>query len=339
MVQVWVKYDLNWVADRTDPVSSPAYTTSIGGYTVPVYVPWAQPSLWPDSAQEFIVTPLQASLGNYQGGVSGFLFVALSDNFSDVAAGSYYKNGGGTEGFPLHQEYPFFTSTAVAISLTQPFEPTPQLVTITRHDDFSNVDRSWSILDYVWRLVTVETASPSVSISISGTTSASEPDVGFREVLYTISLDKASDSDIVVNYSTVDETAVSNVRYVPVSAAHIFKAGETQFTFSVKVIGDTIPQGAQAFHVKLDNAIAVSGPSPIISASASDVRTVVDDPPIREEVRTVLQDLADASEILKSTLDAAAEAKGDVTPQITNSIEKNGIYWKGSECRRRSRPG
>src|SRR5262249_27793876 len=55
-----------------------------------------------------------------------------------------------------------------------------------------------------------------VVIGISGPGSAPEPDVGFREVAYTISLNKASNSDLVVHYFTVEETATANVRYVPI---------------------------------------------------------------------------------------------------------------------------
>jgi len=71
MVQVWVKYDLNWTGDRTNPVAQPLYHTSISGYSVPVYIPWAQPWYWPDEPIEFIVTPEKAIFGNYLGGVSG----------------------------------------------------------------------------------------------------------------------------------------------------------------------------------------------------------------------------------------------------------------------------
>src|SRR4051794_5226550 len=107
---VWVKYDLNWSSDRSDPQSEPSYTTSISGYTIPVYIPWAQPLTWPDSPAEFIITAGY----EYLGGQSGFYLP-----ISGVAAGSYYKSGAGPGAptFPYHQEYPYFTSSAVAISL------------------------------------------------------------------------------------------------------------------------------------------------------------------------------------------------------------------------------
>lgn len=158
------------------------------------------------------------------------------------------------------------------------------------------------------------------TVSITGATSATEPDVGSREVHYTISLDKPARADIVVNYSTVEDSPVSSGRYEPITASHIFRAGETQFTFGVKVVGDTIPQGPQSFRVKLDNAIAVSGPDPTIATSASNVHTTIDDPPVPQQVKNIAQDFSQATETIKSVLELAANAQGDLTPEIDNLL-------------------
>jgi hypothetical protein len=71
----------------------------------------------------------------------------------------------------------------------------------------------------------------------------------------------------------------------------------------------------------LDNAVAVSGPDPIISPSASSVRTLVDDPPVPQKVKNVLQDYADVINFLNLIIEKVADEIDDITPQIQNQID------------------
>lgn len=70
---------------------------------------------------------------------------------------------------------------------------------------------------------------------------------------FTVSLSKASDSTITVNYNTINNTAIAGSDYILAQGLLTFEPGEIVKTISIKVLGDTDVEKDERFFVTLNN--------------------------------------------------------------------------------------
>lgn len=96
---------------------------------------------------------------------------------------------------------------------------------------------------------------PSISITDA---SASESVAGGK-ISFTVSLNAASSGNVVVNYATVEGTAVAGADYkAKVDGNLIFKAGETQKVVDIELINDEGKESNEQFEVLLLNPIGAT---------------------------------------------------------------------------------
>ncbi len=91
-------------------------------------------------------------------------------------------------------------------------------------------------------------AAPTISI---GDVTITEGDSGSANVVFTVSLSKASTSSITVAYATANGTALAGSDYAAKSGKISFPAGATSKTLSVKIYGDRIPEPDELFYIRL----------------------------------------------------------------------------------------
>jgi hypothetical protein len=103
-------------------------------------------------------------------------------------------------------------------------------------------------------------AGPSVSEGDAGTTTAS----------FALSLSASSVQPVVVTYATADGTAVAGADYQPRTGVVTFPPGNTSQSVQVPVVGDTLDEPNESFHLIL-------GPVTDATASASSPAVVLDD--------------------------------------------------------------
>ena len=71
---------------------------------------------------------------------------------------------------------------------------------------------------------------------------------------FTVTLDRARDRDVTVEYATSDATARAGEDYTAVSGTLVFTAGERSGTVSVPVLDDALDEGAETLTLRLFNA-------------------------------------------------------------------------------------
>ena len=72
----------------------------------------------------------------------------------------------------------------------------------------------------------------------------------------TVSLSNPSVSNVSVNWSTSDNTAVAGEDYNTAGGVLIFSPGEVSKTISVNILSDNIPEGIETFSIVLSNVSA-----------------------------------------------------------------------------------
>jgi len=92
---------------------------------------------------------------------------------------------------------------------------------------------------------------PSLSVSDP---SLPEGDSGTTAFDFTVTLSKASQQQVKVDYATANGTATALSDYQPTNGQLIFKKGETSKTIEVLVYGDTLPEVDETFFVNLSNS-------------------------------------------------------------------------------------
>src|SRR5690606_1339849 len=97
-----------------------------------------------------------------------------------------------------------------------------------------------------------------------------------KTLVFTVTLDKAVNTGISLNYATANGTATAGSDYTAASGTRNFvgTAGETK-TISITIIGDTVIEGNETFSVALSNLNA-SGRS-VSFAKSSATGTIVND--------------------------------------------------------------
>ena len=91
-------------------------------------------------------------------------------------------------------------------------------------------------------------ANPKLSISDSQTDEAA------GSITFIVSLDKASDQDITVDYDTSDGTATAGDDYTAASGTLTITAGDTTAAISVTVLSDSETESRESFTITLSNA-------------------------------------------------------------------------------------
>ena len=132
------------------------------------------------------------------------------------------------------------------------------------NDDFANVSAA------------AATANSTVAEGAAGTNNS---------LSFVISLDRAADTDIYVDYDTIDGTAISTgatqdylgVVLLPLPTVKIPK-GSTQVTVSVLIVGDNAVEPDEDFIFRISNARAVpTGGSPQTIGTSDATGTIVND--------------------------------------------------------------
>ena len=96
------------------------------------------------------------------------------------------------------------------------------------------------------------TAAYGFSISINDVT-VREGDAGTKSAVFTVTLSRASNQNVTVNYSTANGTAIAGSDYMSQMGILTFIAGQTTKFITVSVMGDTVPEPNKTFFVNLTN--------------------------------------------------------------------------------------
>jgi uncharacterized repeat protein (TIGR01451 family) len=100
---------------------------------------------------------------------------------------------------------------------------------------------------------TILNDDPVPALSI-GDASVVEGNVGTVDAVFAVNLSGASGQTVTVNYYTSDGTATAGSDYLATSGLLTFSPGQTSQTIVVKVVGDTVTEPNEIFHVDLDGA-------------------------------------------------------------------------------------
>jgi hypothetical protein len=85
-----------------------------------------------------------------------------------------------------------------------------------------------------------------------------EGDSGTRTIVFHATLDRAVGSTVMVNYNTMDRTALAGLDYDAASGVITFGPNETEQTFSITIHGDTLAEFRERFAVVLSNPQGVN---------------------------------------------------------------------------------
>lgn len=117
----------------------------------------------------------------------------------------------------------------------------------------------------------VDTApSTPPAVSIADLTVA-EGDGEHSHFMFTVTLDKASDETVTVQYSTSDGTAIAGVDYTATTGTVTFAPGVTTQLVHVDVIGDAAAESNETFTVTLSSPVGAT------LADGSAIGTITDD--------------------------------------------------------------
>ncbi len=110
-------------------------------------------------------------------------------------------------------------------------------------------------------VLSVETSTfPALTVS---NPAAVSPTISSTSILFTVTLSYAATSDVTVNYTTMDGTAISGTDYTATSGTLTFQPGVTSLTVSVPILLDTSASGTTTFSLDLtdpsSNAIIDGG--------------------------------------------------------------------------------
>jgi hypothetical protein len=92
-------------------------------------------------------------------------------------------------------------------------------------------------------------------LSISGAADY-EGNSGTKSFVFTVSLERAYDQQVTVDYATQDYTAFAGVDYLSTSGPLTFDAGDTTRTITVEVVGNATAEPDRYFLMNLSNASA-----------------------------------------------------------------------------------
>jgi hypothetical protein len=130
---------------------------------------------------------------------------------------------------------------------------------LTSHSDFMDIGSDQLSLP-----------PPPLKIAVADA-SALEGNRGTTTVLVTVTLNRASDQAVTVNYHTANGTATAGKDYVATSGTLTFQPGETSKTIAVSINGDRQREPNETFVARLSNAVgAVVGDSEGVATILND---------------------------------------------------------------------
>ncbi len=95
-------------------------------------------------------------------------------------------------------------------------------------------------------------AVPSISIN---NVSVTEPDLGNRNMVFTVTLSAASGQTVTVSYATANNTATAGSDYTAASGTVTFSAGATTRTITIRALGNFTTEPNETFFVNLSNPV------------------------------------------------------------------------------------
>jgi len=147
-----------------------------------------------------------------------------------------------------------YTETATAPT----DDGTVALVGLSRYPEGTDTGNNSS--DFALKCITpgaansIAESSHCFQLSINDPSAITEGDSGSTTLDFTVSLSHAATSDVTVNYTTADSTAIAGSDYVSKTGTVTFNAGtNTDQTISIPINGDQIDEGAETFSVNLNN--------------------------------------------------------------------------------------
>ncbi len=158
--------------------------------------------------------------------------------------------------------------TAKSGSVTIAAGETSATVTVDLlNDDIAEIEETFSVqisnVSASGRAVTIADASGTgmiadddqslIQISDVSVTETAEGDI---EKTFTVTLSKAIDHDVLIDFATVDGTAQAGSDYTATSGTLTIPAGQTSGTITVTVLDDQLVEIEEAFFVELSNARA-----------------------------------------------------------------------------------
>ncbi len=236
--------------------------------------------------------------------------------------------------FPVHVDY--FTSDGTAASDsdyqagtgTLTFNPGTTRLTVVilvNNDDGNEADESFSItlanlLPVDWNLLLgVNPAVATIlnddiaTLDFEGAVEIVEGDAGSVDFMFTVTIDKPTEQNVTVQYSTVDGTARSGSDYETASGVLAFGPGVTAATFTGAVNGDVINECDEAFTVVLSNPV---GQDIMIGDPAAG--TILDDDAVEVSVAAPGAVAEDSSFVFTVSLDTASTQTVTVDYTTTN---------------------
>ena len=111
-------------------------------------------------------------------------------------------------------------------------------------------------------------SAPQSAISVDDVTLAEDG----GSLIFTISVDQAPDSDVMVDYATADMTAVAGIDYTAVTGTATIAAMTTSTTVAVAITDDGVTEGTETFELNLSSP---TGPGLIVDGTG--VGSIVDD--------------------------------------------------------------
>jgi len=171
---------------------------------------------------------------------------------------------------------------------------------------------------------------PAPSLRITDA-SATEGNLGTRDITFTVTLTHAATEPVTVQYATANGTATSGSDYQATGGTVVIAAGEMSGTFTVPVIGDRLPEPNETFFVNL------SGANNAIISDGQAEGTIVDDEPrisISDVTRAEGRKGRTALFVFTVTLSVAydqpvtisfATANGTATTRNNDYVARNGL--------------
>jgi len=93
-----------------------------------------------------------------------------------------------------------------------------------------------------------------IFLNIADPAPITEGDSGTRNLVFTVTRTGGGTNSVVVDYTTVDGSALGNADFLPRSGKLTFSSSTTTRTITVPVIGDLLAEGPETFQVSLSNA-------------------------------------------------------------------------------------
>ncbi|MDG4666483.1 Calx-beta domain-containing protein [Mycobacterium sp. 236(2023)] len=169
------------------------------------------------------------------------------------------------------------------------------------------------------------TVPPKVSIADATTT---ESNSGSKNLVFTVTLDKAPTAPVTIAYATSNGTATAGSDYTAKSGTLTFAAGVTSQQISVAVLGDTAVESNETFMITLSNpnGMTIADGSAIGTITNDDVAPVVPPKVSIADATTTESNSGSKNLVFTVTLDKAPTA-----PVTIAYATSNGTATAGSD--------